>query len=172
VLALTRALKSRQPPEKVRLDSMEITGTALGPGGRELPFRRIGFSLAAGGIGQRFFDKYYAEPVLGARGIARVVMRAVGSHVAGALRLPLPESALAYGRDVFRPTRARVIIDGREVPSLAHGAIHAGHVRTDHFNDGCSANPAVRVEVSILGRTRCSAFEQYFCSRCSPPCWL
>jgi hypothetical protein len=55
-----------------------------------------------------------------------VVLRAVGSHAAGALRLPLPKRALAYGREVFRPTRARVIIDGHEVPSLEHGAIHAG----------------------------------------------
>jgi diacylglycerol kinase family enzyme len=126
VLALTRALASQKPPDLVTLDSMEITGIELGPNGRELPFRRIGFSLAAGGIGQRFFGKYYAEPVLGARGIARVVVRAVGSHVAGAIGLPLPEPALTYGREVFRPTRARVIIDGREVPSHEHGAIHAG----------------------------------------------
>jgi diacylglycerol kinase family enzyme len=126
VLALTRALASQKPPDLVRLDSMEITGIELGPDGRELPFRRVGFSLAAGGIGQRFFGKYYAEPVLGARGIARVVVRAVGAHVGGALGLPLPERALAYGREVFRPTRARVVIDGREVPSLEHGAIHAG----------------------------------------------
>jgi diacylglycerol kinase family enzyme len=126
VLALTRALANQRPPDLVRLDSMEITGIELGPDGRELPFRRVGFSLAAGGIGQRFFGKYYAEPVLGARGIARVVVRAVGAHVGGALGLPLPERALAYGREVFRPTRARVVIDGREVPSLEHGAIHAG----------------------------------------------
>jgi len=125
VLALTRSLAS-QRPELVTLDSLEITGTALDPSGREQPFRRIGFSLAAGGIGQRFFGKYYEEPVLGARGIARVVARAVGSHAAGALGLPLPERALAYGREVFRPTRARVIIDGHEVSSVEHGAIHAG----------------------------------------------
>ena len=126
VLSLARALKSQNPPDLVTLDSLEITGTKLGQDGRELPFHRIGFSLAAGGIGQRFFGKYYAEPVLGARGIARVVARAVGSHVAGALKLPLPEPALAYGREVFRPTLARVTIDGREVRSLEHGAIHAG----------------------------------------------
>jgi diacylglycerol kinase family enzyme len=126
VLALSDALAARCPPDLIALDSLEITGTASAPNGEKRSFHRIGFSLAAGGIGQRFFGKYYAEPVLGARGIAAVVVRAVGSHLAGALRLPLPERALAYGREVFRATPARVRIDGREVPSLDHGAIHAG----------------------------------------------
>ncbi len=126
LLALDTALTARRPPELVTLDSLEITGTELGPGGEERPFRRVGFSLAAGGIGQRFFGKYYQEPVLGVRGISAVVLRAVGSHVADRLHLPLPDHALRYGREVFSPTRARVVIDGREVPSLEHGAIHAG----------------------------------------------
>jgi diacylglycerol kinase family enzyme len=126
VLALDAAVAARRPPELVTLDSLEITGTAASADGAQAPFRRIGFSLAAGGIGQRFFDKYYQEPVLGVRGISSVVLRAVSSHAAGMLHMPLPEPALAYGRNVFRPTRARVTIDGRAVPSLEHGAIHAG----------------------------------------------
>ena len=39
---------------------------------------------------------------------------------------PVPERYLDYGRAVFRPTRARVTIDGEPVPGDAHGAIHAG----------------------------------------------
>ena len=126
LLKLTRQLARAEPPELVTLDTLEVTGIRREPDGSERPFRRIGFALAAGGIGQRFFDKYYEEKRPGAAAIARVVTRAVGSWVAGRIGLPLPERALRYGREIFRPTLAKVHIDGREVPGLEHGAIHAG----------------------------------------------
>jgi diacylglycerol kinase family enzyme len=123
---LTRALADQRPPPLSSLDSLELSGIEIGPDGKERPFNRIGFALAAGGIGQRFFDKYYREKELGARGIVSVVARAVTSYAADRVGLPLPESALRYGREVFRPTRARVVIDGREVPGRDQGALHAG----------------------------------------------
>jgi diacylglycerol kinase family enzyme len=126
LIDLTAALSARRPPETVLLDSLELTGTELAPDGGERPFRKLGFALAAGGIGQRFFDKYYREKELGTRGIASVVGRAVGSYAAAKLGLPLPPAALGYGREIFRPTLAKVSIDGRRVPGLEQGALHAG----------------------------------------------
>ncbi len=58
----------------------------------------------------------------------RVVAKAVASRMAGQLRLPLPDRLLTYGRDVFEPTHARVVIDGDEIPGETHGAIHAGSI--------------------------------------------
>ncbi len=126
LLRLTRELESGHTPALAELDTLELSGTQQSPTGELRPFKRLGFALAAGGIGQRFFDKYYQEQELGAGAIMRVVARAVGSHLAGRAHLPLPGEMLAYGREVFRPTGARVVIDGRELDCTEHGAIHAG----------------------------------------------
>jgi diacylglycerol kinase family enzyme len=108
---LVRALE-RGPVPHVELDSMEVTGTEVGGGS----FRRIGFAMAAGGIGNRFFDKYYADPEPGAETIVKVVARAVASLAVGG----------AYAREIFAPHRARVRIDGKSVGGEVHRAIHAG----------------------------------------------
>jgi diacylglycerol kinase family enzyme len=126
LLSLTKSLKRRHPPELVPIGSLEVTGAIRGADGREQPFRRIGFALAAGGIGQRFFDKYYREPEPGTRAILSVVLRAVSSYGLAHLGNWAPERAVSYGREVFAPTRARVTIDGWPVPCESHGAIHAG----------------------------------------------
>lgn len=121
VAALTRQLDRGELPELIELDTLSLVGrTSAGA------FDRLGFALAAGGIGQRFFSKYYAEKRLGPGAIVRVVAKAVGSRAAAELRLPLPDRMLKYGRDVFRATPARVTIDGDLVQGTQHGAIHAG----------------------------------------------
>ena len=126
LLSLTKSLKRRRPPELVAIDSLEVSGAIRDAQGREQPFLRIGFALAAGGIGQRFFDKYYRQPEPGTRAILSVVLRSVASHGLGQLGGWVPEETLRYGREVFAPTRARVTIDGWTVPCESHGAIHAG----------------------------------------------
>jgi diacylglycerol kinase family enzyme len=125
VRALVGSLERGEPLDTLTLDSLEIDGIEVTASG-ERRFRRIGFALAAGGIGRRFFDKYYESRDPGAGTIVSVVVRAVASRLVASLRLPLPEHLLAYGKDVFRPTRARVVIDGEELPTRVHGAIHAG----------------------------------------------
>ena len=124
--ALTRTVASGGKPEVVVLDSLDLSGAVRDPDGSERPFRRIGFALAAGGVGQRFFDKYYQDRDPGAAAILRVVVRALASWTADKLRLPAPPALLAYGREIFRPTPARVTIDGRELDEREFGAIHAG----------------------------------------------
>ncbi len=113
-------------PQRKEVDSLRLTGTLRAPGRPEQELDVVGFALAAGGIGQRFFTKYYTEPVQGARAIVRVVVQAVASHALDRVRAPVPERYLEYGRAVFRPTVAAVTIDGEAVPGEAHGAIHAG----------------------------------------------
>jgi hypothetical protein len=123
---LTDRLDARRPPPLLPIDSLELSGVVVDAGGGERRFRRIGFALAAGGIGQRFFDKYYAEPRLGPPAIVKVVARAVGAHVASQWSLPVSSELLDYGHHVFKPTQARVCIDGQELDCREHGAIHAG----------------------------------------------
>jgi diacylglycerol kinase family enzyme len=128
VRELVKKLDRGSRPSIVEIDSLVLEGKELNEDGALVEFSRLGFALAAGGIGQRFFSKYYAERELGRGAIVRVVAKAVASRLAGQLRLPLPERFLTYGRDVFEPTHASVAIDGDEVPGVRHGAIHAGSI--------------------------------------------
>lgn len=115
VARLVRAL-ARGPLETVQVDSLELRGVHVGG----TPFRRIGFALAAGGVGQRFFDKYYADRAPGAATIVKVVLRTLASLAAS------PVGRGEYARTMFRAQRARVWIDGEELEAIEHGAIHAG----------------------------------------------
>ncbi len=114
--ALRRAAETGDRPAEVGLDSLAITGARLDGEA----FDRVGFALAAGGIGNRFFDRYYEDPDPSPGTIVRIIARTVGSFARGGLH----ESG--YAAHLFRPTEARVVIDGRELPTVRHAALHAG----------------------------------------------
>ena len=114
---LTAAARADRRPPEVQLDTLELHGETCDG----TTFHRIGFALAAGGVGNRFFDKYdeYHDP--GRVTMARVIGRAVADYATSRLSRR-PRSA----GQLFTPTRARVVIDGREVPTDTHNALHAG----------------------------------------------
>ncbi|HEY6724005.1 MAG TPA: diacylglycerol kinase family protein [Polyangiaceae bacterium] len=124
---LTSALRRGARPRTKELDTLRIEGIESGPSGTRA-FSRIGFALAAGGVGARFFDRYYEERSRGRRAIAKILSRAVGSHLSARARLPVSQDFRDYGRDLFRPTLARVTIDGKELATTEHGALHAGSI--------------------------------------------
>jgi len=95
----------------VELDSLAVEAET-DEGQRSL----VGFAVAAAGIGQRFFDKYYEDDDPGPLTIVSVIARAVTSLGVGG----------QYAKDVFKPFTAKVTIDGVELPVTAHGGIHAG----------------------------------------------
>ncbi len=128
---LRGALEREDDIEAVDVDTMRIEGVRE-DGGREVPFRTVGFGSAAGGVGQRFFSKYYADPDPSPRTIVKVVSRTLASmpvalsplrHVPG-----LPVEMKRYARDVFRPTRARITIDGEALPEAPYTGIHIASV--------------------------------------------
>lgn len=124
---LTQTLRRGGRPPITELDTLRIEGIEQSPTGTR-SFSRVGFALAAGGVGARFFDRYYEERVRGRRAIAKILGRAVGAHLWQHARLPVSKDFLHYGHDLFRPTRARVTIDGHELPITEHGALHAGSI--------------------------------------------
>jgi diacylglycerol kinase family enzyme len=126
VAALTAAIARRITPPLVSIDSLRVTGTRVREDGGTEPFSRIGFATAAGGVGQRFFDEYYEEPVLGSPAIVHIVARAVGSYFRERLPFARSRSADSFASRIFRPTEARVTIDAEVLPDRWHGAIHAG----------------------------------------------
>lgn len=88
--------------------------------------QKLGFALAAGGIGQRFFDEYYRAAEPGPLTIVSVIGRTVGSLVAGSLPGAVGTRAGELANRMFAPFEARVTIDGELVPAERHGAINAG----------------------------------------------
>ncbi|MGH3958571.1 diacylglycerol kinase family protein [Mycobacterium sp.] len=123
VRALTAAAEADRPPPEVCLDTLQLDGeTADGT-----TFHRLCFGLAAGGVGNRFYDKYYANPDHGRAAVARVIARTFGDYVTSKVapgRLNRPN----WAAHLFTPTHARVVIDGEEVPTRTHRLLHAGAI--------------------------------------------
>lgn len=110
------------PLETVTVDSLDLELES--DVGERTP--KLGFALAAAGIGQRFFDEYYRAADPGPGTIVSVIGRTVASLAGGVLPGSAGARAGAMAGRMFAPFAARVTIDGEEVPAEKHGAIHAG----------------------------------------------
>jgi diacylglycerol kinase family enzyme len=112
---------------ETEVDSMVIDGVQVTPEG-DKPFRTYGFAVAAGGVGQQFFAKYYEAEDPNPRTIMKVVANTVLSlpvmwtplrHVRGL------DSFTRYARDLlFTPTKAKVEVDGMVLPGTDFTGIH------------------------------------------------
>jgi hypothetical protein len=111
--------------EETEVDSMVIDGMQV-VDGTERPFRTYGFASAAGGVGQRFYAKYYDHPDPNPRTIVKVVASTVATApiaMSPLSRLPLGAWA-SYAKDVFQPTRCRVTLDGMKLPGDQFTGVH------------------------------------------------
>jgi hypothetical protein len=104
--------------EEVEVDAMLIEGVEVTPDGDE-PFRTYGFASAVGGVGQRFYSLYYAHEDPNPRTIVKILAGTVASIPVS--RTPLralpgvPRPLREYAPHMFRPTKARVLLDGMEL---------------------------------------------------------
>ncbi|HSK05118.1 MAG TPA: diacylglycerol kinase family protein [Kofleriaceae bacterium] len=111
--------------EDTEVDSMVIDGVQE-VGGVDVSFRTYGFASAAGGIGQRFYSKYYADPDPNPRTIMKVVANAVASApiaLSPLSRLPLG-AWTTYARELFEPTTCKVMLDGMRLPGDRFTGVH------------------------------------------------
>ncbi|HEY5933649.1 MAG TPA: hypothetical protein VIU61_03415 [Kofleriaceae bacterium] len=111
--------------QETDVDSMVIDGVQL-VDGVEVPFRTYGFASAAGGVGQRFYAKYYDDPDPNPRTIMKVVANTVASAPIALSPLSrLPFGAWkSYAREVFEPTPCRVMLDGMQLPGTEFTGVH------------------------------------------------
>ncbi len=118
------------PVEEVA--SFIMTGERREPGGRTVPFERVGFVAAVAGIGQRFFDLYYEDPLPGPDTLVRVIAKGVASIALNApvvSRLPIvPAEWRGYVHRMVRPQRARVRVDGETLPLEQWRGLHVGAI--------------------------------------------
>jgi diacylglycerol kinase family enzyme len=122
---LRKTLEHGATITETEVDSMVIDGIQLTDGG-EMPFRTYGFASAAGGVGQRFYAKYYesADPN------PRTIMKVVANTVASAPIAYSPLGKLPFGqwtryaREVFEPTRCKITLDGMKLPGDEFTGVH------------------------------------------------
>lgn len=124
--SLRGLIESGSAIEEAEVDSMIVEGVQRTAEGPEA-FRTYGFASAAGGVGQRFYGKYYGEPDPNPKTIVKVVSAAVASmpFAFGPLgQVPGIGKLGAYARDVFEPTRCKVTIDGMVLPHDDYTGVH------------------------------------------------
>lgn len=130
-------LERGEPIPTVTIDTCRITGTPIGQqlsdSAQRPAFDRIGLAAALGGVAQTFFDRFYALPKeRGALAIAGVIGAAAGGALATTItpRLQrfIPDEMRSYATDFFRPTRARVEVDGRELPFASFASMQVGSI--------------------------------------------
>jgi diacylglycerol kinase family enzyme len=124
--SLRRRIERGQRVEETEVDSMVIEGVEVTPDG-DVPFRTYGFAVAAGGVGQRFFAKYYDEHDPNPRTIVKVIANTLASMpfaLSPLHRLPGMSSFANYARDLFQPTKAKVTVDGMILPGEEFTGIH------------------------------------------------
>jgi len=122
---LRRSLDRGTMIEETEVDSMSIDGVQL-IDGVEVPFRTYGFASAGGGIGQRFYAKYYDDPDPNPRTIVKVVANAVASApiaLSPLGRLPLGNLS-TYAKEIFAPTSCKVTLDGMVLPGTEFTGVH------------------------------------------------
>jgi hypothetical protein len=133
--ALVDLLRQGKRPDTILLDTLEITGIH-GPDS-DAPgkvFHKLGFAAALAGIGQRFFDKWYAHDRQNALGIAQIVTKVLTSGFAaspGLRALPWPSGVRYYAEPIFEPMPLHVWIDGEEVPIQSFRDLSVGSINID-----------------------------------------
>ncbi|HEU4732527.1 MAG TPA: hypothetical protein VFT22_31750 [Kofleriaceae bacterium] len=122
---LRRNVERNTMIEETEVDSMVIDGVQV-VDGAEVPFRTYGFASAAGGVGQRFYAKYYDDPDPNPRTIVKVVANTVASApiaLSPLSRLPFGPWK-SYAREMFEPTTCRVMLDGMKLPGDRFTGVH------------------------------------------------
>jgi hypothetical protein len=123
--ALRHSLERNSIIRDTEVDSMVIDGVQL-IDGVDVPFRTYGFASAAGGVGQRFYEKYYADKDPNPRTIVKVVANTVASAPIALSPLSrLPFGAWkTYAKEVFEPTPCKVMLDGMRLPGDKFTGVH------------------------------------------------
>ncbi|MCP4449095.1 MAG: hypothetical protein GY811_27745 [Myxococcales bacterium] len=123
--------------EEALVDSMLIEGVQVDEDGNEEAFRTYGFASAVGGLGQRFFSKYYAEKDPNPAAIVKVVGTTIASlpvAYSPLRKLPLPmvpKHLRTYATEMFKPANVRVTLDGQPLDQTHFTGVHIASMSLD-----------------------------------------
>jgi diacylglycerol kinase family enzyme len=123
---LCEAIDQREPLPLKDVETMRVEGKRQLEDGSVETFSTVGFAAAVGGIGQRFFAKYYAADDPCPSEIVRVIGRTLSSMWLGKTPLSrmLKPELRGYAEELFRPTPAELILDDRKDERRAFTGIH------------------------------------------------
>ena len=116
------------------MDTIEVLGHRPEDPPDTMPFRKLGFATAIGGVGQKFFATYYNEPNQGPWTIIRVALKGVlatWASLPGLRRIPLVSDKLRSYGQLLSGTRAKVSADGKTFPYTQFQGLHAGSINVD-----------------------------------------
>lgn len=122
---LRRHLEHGATIEETEVDSMVIDGIQI-KDGEEVAFRTYGFASAAGGVGQRFYSKYYADKDPNPRTIVKVIANTIASTpiaLSPLSKLPFGQWR-TYAKDIFAPTPCKITLDGMVLPGDSFTGVH------------------------------------------------
>jgi diacylglycerol kinase family enzyme len=108
------------------VDSMVIDGIQI-VDGQEVEFRTYGFASAAGGIGQRFYSKYYQHTDPNPKTIMQIVANTVASapiSLTPLARMPKLGNLNTFAKEIFAPTECKVTLDGMVLPGSKFTGVH------------------------------------------------
>jgi hypothetical protein len=121
--------------DMVELDTIEVRGHKPGDPDDTWSFERTGFAIALGGIGQKFFSKYYERPNRNALDIidisAKTSVGYLASFLPERLMNHVSDDVLEMGRFVLSGTKADVVADGRKFEYDVLQGLHASSVEID-----------------------------------------
>ncbi len=132
---LRAALERGAAVKESLIDSIAISGLQE-VDGKVLPFRTFGFAVAACGVGQKFFEKYYDHSDPNPKTIVKIVANALASMPAAVTplkKMPGASSLGRYASDLFAPVNALVEMDGTTLP---HNSFTGVHVASMSLNLG------------------------------------
>jgi diacylglycerol kinase family enzyme len=110
--------------EETEVDTMAIDGIRI-ENGVEVAFRTYGFASAAGGVGQRFYSKYYQAEDPNPRTIVSVLAKAIASSPVALTPLDRVMPKLgAYAKAIFEPTKCTLQLDGMRLPGDEFTGVH------------------------------------------------
>jgi diacylglycerol kinase family enzyme len=122
---LRRHLEHGATIEETEVDSMVIDGIQL-IDGKDVAFRTYGFASAAGGVGQRFYSKYYADKDPNPRTIVKVIANTIASTpiaLSPLSKLPFGQWR-TYAKEMFAPTPCKITLDGMVLPGDSFTGVH------------------------------------------------
>lgn len=133
---LRSSIERGQHYEEVLVDSMEIKGISLDENGQESEFLTYGFASAVGGVGQRFFSKYYQSKDPSPKTILKVVGNTIASiplsfSPLGKIPMPMPKHLRTYAADIFDPANVRVTLDGEILEETEFTGVHIASMSID-----------------------------------------
>ncbi len=132
---LRKSIEEGTTLDEALVDSMLIEGIQLDENGNEESFRTYGFASAVGGLGQRFFSKYYAE----SDPSPSVIMKVVGNTIASLpvaysplRRFPVvPKHLRTYATEMFKPANVQVTLDGNVLTQRSFTGVHVASMSID-----------------------------------------